>query len=90
MEHEVYCQQCGDKFLSRRKNAKFCCHDCYVRDKNSSARDLQARKAAEKKVEEARLRNQVPLWKLNEEARRAGMTYGKYQAMLAMKRGDFQ
>ena len=81
MEIEVKCEYCGFKFIGKRRNSKYCCQECYAKASRILGRERNAARAAEKAALEAEKAKKVPLWKINEEARSLGMSYGKYQAL---------
>jgi len=57
---------------------------CYKKRSNETEKDRQATRAAEKAAKEAQ-KSKKPLWRLNAEARQAGMSYGQYQAVRLMQ-----
>ena len=85
------CARCGVVLENRRSNQKYC-DDCRAAAKfeKEAARKRRQREGwrtdelPEKKKKKPRV-SQIE--KLNAAARKAGMSYGKYVAMLAMKKG---
>lgn len=71
------CEFCGKEFRPRNGNQIFCSTVCRKKQYNAVA--LPQVPKPKKKNEE--------LVKINEEARKLGMTYGQYQAMRYVKGG---
>ena len=89
----LVCAVCGNVFLSERKDRMTCSHECrHERDKQL-ARERHKR---EKQVEEKFLddyqkskpkpKEVTPAHEIEAEARKRGMNYGMYYAMLQMEK----
>lgn len=76
------CEICGNEFVADRRNAKYCSKVCYKQGNNETTKYIQAEKAAEKARKKEAEAKRIPIWKINEEARKLGMSYGQYQAMI--------
>lgn len=79
------CEVCGNQFVGIKRTAKYCsepCRNVAVRERH---RILQAEKAERAAREKENEKLKKPIWKLNEEARRLGLTYGQYQVMRMAK-----
>lgn len=71
------CPICGKDFEPPHYNNKTCGPECAKERhrllKNEAIRAMKQEKAKKKKIE--------PAWKVNEKARKLGMSYGKYELM---------
>lgn len=82
--YNVVCEICGKVFLTNRSTNKTCSPEChYDRQKQLSRANYlrnkeKARKTAQKRVE--------TLTEVQQKARAAGMTYGKYMEMQYIKK----
>ena len=66
-EHKRVCQYCGKEFISQNPHAKYCCEKCRREYYKSKPKPVVENEVKKKTLAE-----------INEEARNAGMTYGKY------------
>ena len=85
MQMSKMCETCGGQFAARAKSAKYCCKKCYREGKRKQAQERYAVKAAEKAEKKAAEAKKKPLWQLNEEARKLGLSYGQYQVKRMME-----
>lgn len=77
------CEICGKEFIADRRNAKYCGKVCRkIANNETIEKYLRTKEAAEEATKRESKAKKTPLWKVNEEARKAGLTYGQYQAML--------
>ena len=74
------CEICGVKFETHRKNAKYCSDAC--RKEANRKNNAEKNKSPYEKKEERRLDH---LAEINQRAREAGMSYGKYVGMLYLE-----
>ncbi len=77
MKHEHTCVICGKIFYSNRYHAYTCSESC--RRKRQAITSRQKRE--EKKKEPRPVKEKDRLAAINEEARKRGLTYGKYKAL---------
>lgn len=83
---EIACKECGSVFMAKRHNASYCCDECRHKGKlKRNAKSRQRRQEEEKKQREQekkvkKRKRKSSLAVVNERARAAGMTYGKYMA----------
>lgn len=68
-EHTLICKNCNKEFKTVNPHAKYCCFECR---QEFYKKNPKPKPVAEKKVKKKSLAE------INEEARKAGMTYGKY------------
>lgn len=72
------CEICGKEFTAGRKNAKFCSKECYKVGNCERTKQKQHEKGEEKRKNAEKM----PIWKINEEARKMGLSYGQYKARI--------
>jgi len=75
---EASCQECGKIFVKQTNNQRYCCEECKRIGQRRKSREYQkmnyVRKGQPKK------KRPPSLAEINQRARAAGMTYGKYMA----------
>ena len=82
IEIEAYCQECGKTFTKRRSNQRYCCEECCRLGTLRRNRASYNRRYAEaKKKGKGKKKKLSTLAEINQLARDAGMTYGKYMAL---------
>lgn len=91
------CEFCGNEFTVSREFVKYCSKVCskkaHLKSQSKSRYEgshkswecQKANKAAEERAAKARKKNQQELINISVEARKLGMSYGKYVAMMEMK-----
>ena len=69
-EHTLICKNCSKEFKTLNPHAKYCCYECRKEfyKKNPKPKPVVEKVEVKKKS----------LAEINEEERKAGMTYGKY------------
>lgn len=93
----IACYDCG-KIVPRTGTARRLCAECAKKRATDRSREYRRQKSAElkKAAEEAERQQRLaekgidatkitPAWKINEEARNHGMTYGQYMVYLREK-----
>lgn len=93
--HKLYnfvCAVCGNVYLSNRRDSVTCSPECrYERDKQLARERNQRAKQAEehflKEYQESKPKNKEvpPGWQIEAEARKVGMNYGQYYALMLQK-----
>lgn len=82
------CELCGKQFIPTTKNARYCGEECRIKVKRQRTKEWQAKRKQEKKEQRKqefkRLVAKNELKELTIEARKHGMSYGKYVALLEM------
>lgn len=83
---------CGNQFVGIKRTAKYCSKPCREGAMKERHKILQAEKAERAAREKENEKLKKPIWQLNEEARKLGMSYGQYQAMktIEMLRGEMK
>ena len=76
MEYNKNCEICGKEFIGRRSTARYCSAACRELGKKETHK-IWCKTNKKKKTEAAG----TPIWQINEEARKLGLTYGKYKAL---------
>lgn len=85
---EKACKECGSTFMAKRHNTSYCCEKCKHKGKlknNAASRqrrleEEKRQKEQEEKARKKKRKRKSDLAAVNERARAAGMTYGKYMA----------
>lgn len=85
MQIPKICEVCGKQFVGIKRTAKYCSKPCREVAMKERHRILQAEKAEKAAREKENEKQKKPIWQLNEEARKLGLTYGQYQAMRMAK-----
>lgn len=74
------CRMCGKVFETGRANKYYCSPECSYEKRQELVREYQEREAGKKAVQgKMECAGPSGLARLNERARSAGMSYGKYQ-----------
>lgn len=73
----ITCENCGEKFISYRSNIKFCSDTC----RSAAKKDYPSVKRRRGEVTTP----SSTLAEINQQARDAGMSYGKYVALQWLK-----
>ena len=76
MQEMKACKYCGKKFLSVKSNHVYCCSYC-----SKQARNKLAREEGKKEIPKPKPKKKDRITEINEAAKAAGMSYGKYVAM---------
>lgn len=79
------CEVCGNQFVGIKRTAKYCSKPCRNAAMKERHKILQAEKTERAAREKENEKLKMPIWQLNEEARKLGLTYGQYQAMRMAK-----
>lgn len=66
MMYKIVCNVCGGTFYSPRKDAKYCSETCRRKPRGPTKKEKQKK---------------ICLAEINEKARTAGLSYGKYKAL---------
>ena len=75
---EISCENCGLIFEKQNYNQHYCCDACR---RQGNKRKSQERYRQQKALNQRKKKNKKPtLSEINQRARAAGMTYGKYMA----------
>lgn len=75
---EAKCEECGLIFEKKRNNQRYCCPEC---SKAGRLRKSRENHRAARLAKQRQAKNRKPtLSEINQKARAAGMTYGKYMA----------
>ena len=74
------CEVCGNQFIGIKRTAKYCSEPCRNAAMKERHKILQAEKAERAAREKENEKQKKPIWQLNEEARKLGLSYGQYQA----------
>ena len=80
MEYNKNCEICGKEFIGRRSTARYCSAAC--RELAAKENHKEWYKTKKKKTKAVG----TPIWQINEEARKLGLTYGKYKALQYMEK----
>lgn len=89
----LICSVCGNVFLSERKDRMTCSLECRHERSNQLARERnqRAKQAEEKFLDDyqkskPKPKEVTPAWQIEAEARKRGMNYGMYYALLQMEK----
>lgn len=82
MEYNRNCEICGKEFIGRRSTARYCSASCRELAANENHKIWYKTNKKKKKTEAAG----TPIWQINEEARKLGLTYGKYKVLQYMEK----
>lgn len=91
--HKVICSECGVEFETPKTNKKCCGPECVYKrqlrlEKEKIAEGKKKRKSEKRRADEL-LKAKTPkeeAWEIEAEARKRGMNYGMYYAMLQMQK----
>ena len=73
---EIRCENCGLIFEKQHHNQRYCCDECRRKGNRRKTKERYKQQKAVRKI-----KNKKPtLSEINNKARAAGMTYGKYMA----------
>lgn len=78
------CEVCGNQFPTHKKNAKTCSTEC-CRIRTAEQRKIKQQLAKEEKKKKEKAPKKLTLAEINNLARAAGMTYGKYKSLLYLE-----
>ena len=84
MQYTKNCKYCGNEFLTTNKNRIYCSREC---SNNEIAKKKREKHKQERELLESKKQNN--LVKINEAARAAGLSYGKYVALQYAKTVSF-
>lgn len=83
---KVTCKICGKEFIANSNQRSLCSDKCKEENKLRIARERALKREKENNMEKYHKENRKAIVDLAVEARKAGMTYGQYTAMLMMKK----
>lgn len=75
--------ECRKEFIPEKKGMKYCCPECRTIATRIRARELERKR----KEEKAKISKKATVGDIEREARKRGMHYGQYVAMMEMKKG---
>lgn len=82
MTYNKTCAYCGNEFVAKRKNGRFCSPECYKNHSHKMETERYRRKKAEA---DERVKVNKNLVETVQKARDMGMSYGQYKAMIYKK-----
>ena len=83
---KITCKICGKEFIANSCQRSLCSDKCKEETKLRIARERALKLEKENNREKYRKENRKAIVDLAVEARKAGMTYGQYTAMLMMQK----
>ena len=84
--HKVICAECGTEFETKRINQVCCGPECVKERNRRRSREVGAMYRVKYKEAKKKKEVDVPLHNFEEEARKRGLSYGVYYAMLQMEK----
>lgn len=82
---ERICAVCGNEFIATRANAKYCSEECLAEGLRMRTRRNEREKAERKREERKRRKeSQKAIIDIAVEAKKAGMSYGQYVAVMGL------
>lgn len=89
----LVCSVCGNVFLSERKDRMTCSLECrhergkqLARERNQRAKKIEDKFLDDYQKSKPKPKEVTPAWQIEAEARKLGMNYGQYYALMLQKK----